>query len=106
MRINDLAESMALIVPMLLLLEALVAIVVWFAYGSKGGRAARIAAWLGLTTLTFWVGSAVAFVYFSLGSTATIIAAIIVTAFMVLMPFGWAYVVRHHGRDETGPQTH
>jgi hypothetical protein len=109
MRINDLAENMALIVPMLLLLEALVAIIVWFAYGSKGGRAARIAAWLGLTTLTFWVGSGIAFVglnlvYFSLGSTATIIAAIFVTVFMVAMPFGWAYVVRHHGRDETGPQ--
>jgi hypothetical protein len=111
MRINDLAENMALILPMLLLLEALVAIIVWFAYGSKGGRAARIAAWLGLTTLTFWVGSAIAFVglnlvYFSLGSTATIIAAVLVTAFMVLMPFGWAYVVRHHGRDETGAQPH
>ncbi len=31
-------------------------------------------------------------------------AAVLVTAFMVLMPFGWAYVVRHHGRDEAGPQ--
>ena len=60
------------------LFTSLVAIVIWFAYGSKGGRAARIAAWLGLTTLTFWVGSAIAFVglnlvYFSLGSTATIL---------------------------------
>lgn len=109
MRINDLAENMALILPMLLLLEAVVAIIVWLAYGSKGGRAARVAAWLGLTTLTFWVGSGIGFValnlvYFSFGSTATIIAAILVTAFMVLMPFGWAYVVRHHGRDEAGPQ--
>ena len=112
MRINDLAENMALIVPMLLFLEALVAIVVWFAYGAKGGRAARVAAWLGLTTLTFWVGSAIAFVglnivWFATQSQAvTIIAAILVTVFMVAMPFGWAYVVRHHGRDETGPQTH
>jgi hypothetical protein len=112
MRINDLAENMALIVPMLLLLEALVAIVVWFAYGSKGGRAARIAAWLGLTTLTFWVGSAIGFVGLNLvwfstqNQTITIIAAIIVTVFMVAMPFGWAYVVRHHGRDEAGPQPH
>jgi hypothetical protein len=111
MQIRDVTESLALVVPMLLLIEAVVAIIVWFAYGSKGGRAARIAAWLGLTTLTFWCGSAIAFVllnlvYFGLGSTATIIAALLVTVFMVSMPFGWAYVVRHHGRDEAGTQTH
>lgn len=109
MQIRDVTASLSLIVPMLFLIEAVVAIVVWFAYGSKGGRAARVAAWLGLTTLTFWVGSAIAFVglnlvYFGLGSTATIIAAILVTVFMVSMPFGWAYFVNHHGRDDAGAQ--
>lgn len=102
MQIKEITEQLALIVPMLILLEGIVAIVVWFAMGSKGGRGARIAAWLGLVTLTFWVGSAIAFVglnllYFSLGSTAVIVGAILVTIFMVLMPFGWAKVVRNHG---------
>ena len=62
MQITDLTESIALIVPMLILVEGIVALVAWFAYGSKGGRGARIAAWLGLVTLTLWCGSAVAFV--------------------------------------------
>ncbi|MEI7745551.1 MAG: hypothetical protein WCK58_17580 [Chloroflexota bacterium] len=101
---------MALIVPMLILLEGIVAIVVWFAMGSKGGRGARIAAWLGLVTLTLWCGSAAAFVglnllYFAFGSTAVIIGAVVVTIFMVLMPFGWARVVRNHSHgDDTSNQ--
>lgn len=111
MQIKELTENLALVVPMLLLVEAVVAIVLWFALGSKGGRGARIAAWLGLTTLTLWCGSAAAFVllnliYFNFGSQATIVGAVLVTVFMVAMPFGWAYVVRHHGRDDTGAQAH
>ena len=111
MQLKDLTEQMALILPMLILLEGVVAVVVWFAMGSRGGRGARIAAWLGLVTLTFWCGSAVAFVllnlvYFNFGSQATIAAAVIVTAFMVAMPFGWAYVVRNRGRDDSGTQRH
>jgi hypothetical protein len=46
-------------------------------------------------------------VYFSLGSQATIIAAALVTLFMIVMPFGWAYVVRNRHRDDAGtPQAH
>jgi uncharacterized membrane protein YhaH (DUF805 family) len=100
---------------MLILLEGIVGLVVWFAYGSRGGRAARIAAWLGLVTLTLWCGSAVAFVLihlllFSLGTQAAIVGAAIVTVFMLAMPFGWAIVVRHHGAADTegqqpGPQS-
>jgi maltodextrin utilization protein YvdJ len=110
MQIREVSEDLALIVPMLILLEGVVAVVLWFAWGSKGGRGARIAAWLGLVTLTLWCGSAAAFVllnliYFNFGSQVTIAAAVLVTVFMIAMPFGWAYVVRHHGRDDTGPQT-
>jgi hypothetical protein len=80
---------------------------VWFALGSKGGRGARIAAWLGLVTLTLWCGSAAAFVllnlvYFTFGAPATMVGAIIVTLFMVTMPFGWWLVVRNRHRAQTG----
>ena len=61
MQITEITESIALIVPMFLLVTGIVALVAWFAMGSKGGRWARIAAWLGLVTLTLWCGSAVAF---------------------------------------------
>ena len=106
MQIKDLTEDIALIVPMLILVEGIVGIVAWFAYGSKGGRGARIAAWLGLVTLTLWCGSAIAFVLlylllFTLGKEAVIVGAAAVTVFMLAMPFGWAVVIRHHGRDES-----
>ncbi len=107
MQIKDLSESVALIVPMLFLVEAIIALVVWFAYGQKGGRGARVAAWLGLVTLTLWCGSALAYVvlmltYFNLGAEATMLVAAVVTVFMIVMPFGWAYVVRSHHRDDSG----
>lgn len=105
MRLTDLTEDIALIVPMLILVEGVVGLIVWFAYGSKGGRAARIAAWLGLVTLTLWCGSAVAFVFvhvllFTLGTQAAVAGAAIVTVFMLTMPFGWAFLIRHHGRSD------
>lgn len=111
MQIKDLTESIALIVPMLILVEGIVALVVWFALGSKGGRGARIAAWLGLVTLTLWCGSAIAFVvlnlvYFSFGAQATIVGAALVTVFMIAMPFGWAYVVRNRHAGDGQPQVH
>jgi len=105
MQIPELSADLALIVPMLILVEGIVGIVAWFAYGSKGGRGARIAAWLGLVTLTIWCGSAVAFVFlylllFTLGKEAVIVGAALVTVFMLAMPFGWAAVIRHHGRED------
>jgi hypothetical protein len=110
MQIAELTEDIALIVPMLILAEGVVGLIVWFAFGSKGGRGARIAAWLGLVTLTLWCGSAAAFVLvhillFTLGNGAAVVGAALVTVFMVAMPFGWAVLVRHHGRGsmETGP---
>ena len=109
MQIVELSEDMALIVPMLILVEGIVGLVAWFAYGSKGGRGARIAAWLGLVTLTLWCGSAIAFVLlylllFTLGKEAVVVGAALVTVFMLAMPFGWAAVVRHHGRDDAAGQ--
>jgi hypothetical protein len=107
MRIAELTEDIALIVPMLILVEGVVGLIVWFAYGSKGGRGARIAAWLGLVTLTLWCGSAVAFVLvhillFAFGNEAAIVGAALATVFMLAMPFGWAVLVRHHGREDSG----
>jgi hypothetical protein len=103
----DLGRDMALIVPLLILLEVVVGLIAWFAFGAKGGRGARFAVWLALVTLTLWCGSAAAFVllnalYFFLGSVAVIVGAILVTAFMLTMPFLWAAVVRHHGSDVAG----
>jgi hypothetical protein len=105
MTITDLSEDIALIIPMLILVEGVVGLIVWFAYGSKGGRGARIAAWLGLVTLTLWCGSAVAFVLvhillFAFGNQAAVAGAAIVTLFMLTMPFGWAILIRHHGRED------
>jgi hypothetical protein len=112
MQIKEITESIALIVPMLILVEGVVALVVWFALGSKGGRGARIAAWLGLVTLTLWCGSAAAFVllnlvYFTFGAQATIVGAAVVTVLMIAMPFFWWYVVRNRHHDDAGtPQAH
>jgi hypothetical protein len=105
MQFPELTEDIALIVPMLILVEGVVGIVAWFAYGSKGGRGARIAAWLGLVTLTLWCGSAIAFVVlygllFTLGKEAVVVGAALITVFMLAMPFGWAVVIRHHGRED------
>jgi hypothetical protein len=107
MQIKDVAESVFLIVPMFLLVAGIVALVAWISMGAKGGKGARFAAWLGLVTLTLWCGSALAFagltiIYFVLGSQATIVGAVLVTVFMVAMPFLWAYVVRNRHRDDAG----
>jgi hypothetical protein len=99
-------------VPMFLLVASIVALVAWFALGAKGGRGARIAAWFGLVVLTLWCGLALGLgvltlIYFAFGSTATVIAAVIVTGLMVAMPFFWWYVVKNRQRDDTGsPQAH
>jgi hypothetical protein len=107
MQIKDLTTSVAMVVPMFLLVAGIVALVAWFALGARGGRGARIAAWLGLVTLSLWCGSLVALavltvVYFTLGSVATIVAAALVTLLMVAMPFFWAYIVRNRHRDDPG----
>lgn len=109
MLIDDLGKDIALILPMIILVEGVVGLIVWFALGSRGGRGARIAAWLGLVTLTLWCGSAAAFVLihvllFTLGSPAAIVGAAFVTVFMLTMPFGWAVLVRHHARTDVGTQ--
>ncbi len=111
MAIKELTEDIALMLPVVLLVQGIVALVLWFAFGSKAGRGARIAAWLGLVTLTLWVGSALAFVglhmlLFSFGNGATIVGVGVTTVFMLLMPFFWAWVVRHRGGDDVQGQPH
>lgn len=107
MQIAQLTEDVALILPLVILVEGIIGLVAWLALGSRGGRGARIAAWIGLVTLTLWCGSAVAFVFlhvllFTWGPPAAVAGAFVTTVLMVLMPFGWAIVVRHHGRTDTG----
>ena len=106
MQLAELSEDLLLILPAVILVQGIIALVVWFWLGSKGGRGARVAAWIGLVTLTVWVGSAIAFVLlhlllFTFGPNAAIIGAVVVTVFMLAMPFGWAVVIRHHGREDT-----
>jgi hypothetical protein len=112
MQLNDLTTSIAMVVPMFLMVASIVALVAWFALGAKGGRGARIAAWFGLVVLSLWCGLLVALglltiVYFLLGSAATIVGAVIVTVVLVAMPFFWWSVVRNRHRDDAGtPQAH
>ncbi len=109
MQIAEITEDIALMLPVIILAQSIIALVVWFAWGSKGGRGARFAAWLGLVTLTLVVGSTLAFIglhllLFAFGNTAVVVGVIVTTLFMLLMPFGWAWVVRHHGSDEVAPR--
>jgi hypothetical protein len=109
MQISEITEDILLFLPIMILAQAVIALVVWFAYGSKGGRGARFAAWLGLVTLTLVVGSVLAFIglhllLFAFGNTAVIAGVVVTTLFMLLMPFGWAWVVRHHGAEGVAPR--
>jgi len=105
MQVAEVTEDVALILPIVIFVVGIIGIVAWFVFGSKGGRAAQIAAWLGLVSMTLWIGSAAAFVLlhvllFWFGSTAAMIGAVVTTVFMLLMPFGWAILVRHQGRTQ------
>ena len=112
MELKDLTKSIAMVVPMFMLVASIVALVTWFALGAKGGRGARIAAWFGLVVLTLWCGpglglAVLTLVYFLFGSAATIAAVFVVAALLLAMPFFWAYVVRNrHGNDTGSPQAH
>ncbi len=112
MQIKDLTTSIAMVVPMFLLVASVVALVAWFALGAKGGRGARIAAWFGLVVLTLWCGLLVGLalltvIYFLFGSLATIVGAAVVGLFLLGMPFFWWYIVRNRHRDDAGtPQAH
>jgi hypothetical protein len=110
MRIAEATEDLALILSLVVLVAGIVA-AVWYAYGSRAGRGASIAAWLGLVTLTLGVGWVAAFVLlhvllFTLGTWAAIAGALVTNVLMVLMPFGWAVIVRRRGRPTTGLRTH
>jgi hypothetical protein len=109
MQLAELTEDLLLILPAVILVEGVIALVAWLWLGSKGSRGARVAAWIGLVTLTLWVGSAIAFVLlhillFTFGPAAAVLGVVLVTAFMLTMPFGWAAVIRHHDRSDTRSQ--
>ena len=40
---------------------------------------------------------------FAFGNTAVVAGVVVTTVFMLLMPFGWAWVVRHHGSEPAAP---
>jgi hypothetical protein len=103
-QIAEVGEELALILPLVILAEGVIGLIVWFAAGSRGGRGARVAAWVGLVTLTLWCGSAAAFVLlhlllFAFGSGAALLGVVLTTAFMVLMPIGWWIVLSHRARN-------
>jgi hypothetical protein len=96
-----------LMLPVLLLVLGVVAVMAWFLRGAPGSASERFAAWLGLVTITAYVGSAIAFValhaiLFLTGSTElTGLGFLVVTIFMLLQPFGW-WIVLHRRRRSTG----
>ncbi|HEX5828440.1 MAG TPA: hypothetical protein VFY23_13025 [Candidatus Limnocylindrales bacterium] len=108
MEIGELTEDIALMLPVIFLVQSVVALIVWFAFGSRGGRGARFAAWLGLVTLTLWVGSAISFVVlhlllFSFGNAAVVAGVVVTTLFMLVMPFAWWYVIRQRAAGTNAP---
>jgi drug/metabolite transporter (DMT)-like permease len=110
MDISQVTESLGTVLPFIFLAEGVIAAAVWFVFGGKGSRGAKITAWIGLTTLTLWCGSAIAFValhalLFSIGRDAAMVGLILTTIFMVTMPFGWALVIRHRARKEGRTQS-
>jgi hypothetical protein len=99
MPIPEIAQSVVEGLPLILVGEALVAAIVWYLTAARGDRRAQVAAWVGLVTVTLWVGSVVAFVLlhavlFIVGREAAMVGIVATTAFMLAMPFGWAYVIR------------
>jgi len=102
MRIGGFAGDLLTFVPFILVAVAALGAIVWFVAGDRGGMWSKVTAWLGLVTLTLWIGSAVAFValhglLFLVGPDAALGGLVFTTLFMALMPFGWAFVVaRRH----------
>lgn len=68
--------------------------------GGKGGRWAKGAAWIGLTTLPLWFGSMIAFdvlhgLFFFIGPGARVAGVVVTTIAMLTMLLGWVLVVHH-----------
>jgi hypothetical protein len=96
--------QLAVVLPLLLLGEAFVVALVWFANGWEAPRPVVVATWFVLSTLTMWCGFVVAFVavhalLFTLGTEAAWIGVLGGLAFMLATPIAWAMVIRrqsHH----------
>ena len=103
MKIFDPTDAL-LLLPVVLLIVGILAVIAWLLRGAPGTTSERFAAWLGLVTITLYVGSAVAFIglhaiLFLTGSRELTAAGFVaVTAFMLLQPIGWWIVLRHRRR--------
>ena len=103
MRIFDPTDAL-LLVPVVLLVIGILAVIAWLVRGAPGSASDRFAAWLGLVTITLYIGSAIAFVglhaiLFLTGSReATAAGFVVVTVFMVLQPFAW-WILLHRRRQ-------
>jgi hypothetical protein len=104
MPIEQIAETVLEGLPLILISEAIVAVIVWYVAAGRGNRRAQIAAWIGLVTATLWLGSIAAFVLlhavlFIVGREAALLGIVLATAFMLGMPFGWAFVIARRSRE-------
>lgn len=68
--------------------------------GDRGGRWAKIAAWIGRTTLPLWFGSILPFhvlhgLSFFIGPGVSAVGVAVTTISMLTMLFGWVLVVRY-----------
>jgi hypothetical protein len=71
--------------------------------GGKGGRWAKVAAWIDLTTLPLWFGSMIAFyvlhgLFFFIGPGASVAGVVVTTISMLTILFGWVLGVHHRAR--------
>ena len=76
------------------------------------GTTTRAAAWPRFLCVLFFFSGFPALIYqltwqrelFRIFGVNSESVTIVVTAFMLLMPVGWALVIRHHGTNDTGSQ--
>jgi hypothetical protein len=96
-----------LLLPVVLLAIGVLAVLAWLLRGAPGSSSERFAAWLGLVTITLYIGSAVAFVglhaiLFLTGSRELTAAGFVaVTVFMLVQPIGWWVVLRRRRNSGT-----
>lgn len=87
----------------------IVLLVVTLLWGHATNRGASIAAWLGLTLVSWWIEFVVAFValhaaLFSLGREAVIVLALLLGGIIALTPVAWAYVLSHRNKSHVAPK--
>jgi hypothetical protein len=105
MQIESLGVALAVLLPLLLLVEGLIAALL---SNANGGHAPRllgpIATWSVLTALTVWCVYLIAFVgihalLFTFGTAAAWVGVIVTGVVLVATPFAWGLLIRrqtHH----------